>query len=149
MNTAYKSVIYNTRLITDKNVLLSSGLHHGTICTSPLIGTKSPPHRPWNPLENFRHSNPYFGRIPSPNPRILDPPVTCTNELRRNHPMRPVGRVPSYFGDHGDQVLWCPPLTFATGCLSFDGQRCMGSLTNFPKHSIAAFKGRGNREGNG
>ena len=115
MNTAYKSVIYNTRLITDKNVLLSSGLHHGTICTSPLIGTKSPPHRPWNPLENFRHSNPYFGRIPSPNPRTLDPPVTCTNELRRNHPMRPAGRVPSNFGDHGDQVLWCPPLTFATG----------------------------------
>jgi len=32
--------------------------------------------------------------------------VACTN--RRNQPMGPVGRVPSNFGDHGDQVYLVP-----------------------------------------
>jgi len=109
MNTAYKSAIYNRQKRSAFFWITSWYNLHIT-----AYRDKVPPHRPWNPLENFRHSNPYFGRIPSPNPRILDTPVTCTNELRRNHPMRPVGRVPSNFGDHGDQVIWCPPLTFAT-----------------------------------
>jgi len=43
---------------------------------------------------------------------LFGPPCRHT----RNHPMGPVGRVPSNSGDRGNQVyIWSPPTT-ATGC---------------------------------
>jgi len=61
----------------------------------------------------------------------------------------PAGRVPSSFGDHGDQVYICPlQLLQVTAVFALGSVR---SLTNPAPNLLATFKGgeKRSREGNG
>jgi len=74
-------------------------------------------------------------------------PLMCLERVlyhRRNRPMGPVGRVPSNFGDHGDQVYLVPQLAVIF-------RRALWEVCSVSTDLLAEFKGKRKkrRGGNG
>ena len=69
--------------------------------------------------------------------------ITLQYDHRRDRPTRPVGRVPSNFGDHGDQVYFSPLQLLQLAAVF----RCaLWEAYNASTDPLSQFKGRKKEE---